>query len=1182
MSHTALFDDPLVGMRFLRDMPRFAVYEGRWGVDGPCCVAKVGHDPAQRAVIGARFRDEARVLRLLESVPGVPKVLRLDSAAAMLVNTRAAGERLTDLPPAWLRELPNTLRWGIALASVLGDVHAAHVFHGDLRPEHVFVDRETERVTPVNFGDAVAQSHIDLDFMHPAMLGRTLSFSAPEQTGRMGRAVDYRADLYSLGALLYWALTGRPPVVEDEPLAALHALLTRAPVAPGALNPAVPPALSAILLRLLAKNPQQRYQSAHGVQFDLRHALAAVDGRGDGAAFVIGAADHRIQPAQPSRLFGREDDLACLASALDARAGRRGVVLVHGYSGAGKTSLVRGLYPLLSERGGIFAGGRYDEYQRLTPYGGLAQALSDLAEYWLAEPSGELERLRSQLHEALGSNAVALARLAPAFARVLWPVQALSSDSDPPLANMQRRLQRTLAALFDVIRARGVPVVLFIDNLQWADAGSLDLFESAALDAQRTLLLVGAYRSNEVDAAHPLAAVLARIRAAGVELFEVLTGNLGAQATHAVVTDVLAGTPSEQHTALAPLAHALHRRTEGNPFFVLQYLRRLCDTGQLRNVAGRWQWDDAALDALPGSDNLVSGLVQEMQRLPEQVRHLAGGCACLGGAIDAELLAAAIHETTERVDAWLLPLLQRDMLLATGPTDVVDHDGVTVQARGGARRLRFCHDRMQQAAYALLGTSDRERWHLDIARALRDGPSQPGGAATRRFTMASHFERALTQIQAPVEVEQVFELLLASAVDAAASASFDTALRFAHGAESLCLRVPQGAARQLGVALLKHRALCSLSRHEESDAAFSVVLQLARGNSLAIAGAVRDQASALALRLRWREACELALQHLVVLGIEVPADDRWDEALDTEVDALYVALDRRGADVFERLAPLRDARVGAASMLLAGITITAVRWQPVVSRWAVQRSLRIGLEHGHSAALPTQLAAIGMVLDPLRGDRATGFALAQSARPLQALYPDPAVMARFRIMGAVISQYWFEPLEQVLTVLRDEERTMEEVGDAENLIQCRLAALTLVLECGARLDSSLAEADAALAISARLRDRFGPTALVAQRQFARCLAGLTLAPGSFDERGASEQEVLASFDGNPRARGRFCTYRALGAALFGDWPGALQYSSDALAAFGKYLLGYHDLLLLWVHAAALAQARRVAPAAQRA
>jgi signal transduction histidine kinase/CheY-like chemotaxis protein len=1174
----------MTGAVLLRQTPRFIVHEGVWSESGQPCVQKVAREPAHAAMDRASLRAEARILTLLQQVAGVPKLLQLDLAGVALTDTRLPGDELASVAPAVLRDLQRSVRLGIALAGILRDVHAARVVHGDLSPATVVLDVASGRAGIINFGDAIAQSHIDVDFLHPAMLGRALPFSAPEQTGRMGRAVDYRADLYSLGAVLYWALTGRPPLVEAEPLAMLHALLTREPAAPQTFNAGVPASLSMVVMKLLAKNPQQRYQSAHGLQIDLQHCLAVLEGRADDSRFAVAAFDHRIKPAQPSRLFGRERELGLLTQVLDATDDRCRVVLVHGYSGAGKTALVRGLYPMLNRRNGIFAGGRYDEYQRLTPFSGLAAALSDLAEYWLSEPPEVLDPLRLRLLAALGSNARALVRLAPAFAQMLWPARPMLDDADAEPTQMLPRMQQALAAVFQMIRLRNTPLVLFIDNLQWADAGSLELFESAALhESTAPVLLVGAYRSNEVHAAHALDAVLAHIRSSGTQVLDVVADNLDGEAVNDLVSDVLIGErvaatadPQRHQTALAPLSQALHRRTEGNPFFVLQYLRRLFDAGDLWPHDGQWHWNEEAVQALPGSENLVAGLLHELEHLPPEVRSLAGGCACLGGAIDVDILAAVLGEAPERVDAWLLPLLQRDMLLSTRPADVVDADGVTIAARGGQRRLRFCHDRMQQAAYALLGEAERAHWHLGIARVLRLWKAQPRSLANHRYAVANHFVSALGAVVEPDEQATVFALLMDAAADAIASAAFDTALRFVQGADALRARSATAeAATAFAVELMRHRALCGLARHDAVDASFAELTRLAAGDSLQIGEAVEHQVAALTSRMLWREACELVLQHVERLGVDVPAPAQWQAALDAETEALYASIRETGIGLFDRLPELADPRLCMAARLIAVAMAPSSYWNVTLSSWCIVRGVRIGQQHGRYAHLPSALSTACRVLDPLHGDRATGYALAQAGLRMRRHYPDPWRSARCQLTTALNTTYCFEPLENMLLQARQGLRVIIEAGDGPFIAIGNVGVLIGIIESGAHLNLVFDELAAAEASSKRAKESYGPSVYLACRQFVRCMAGLTSAPGSFDDDDFQEATHLPAMGANFRATSRFAVYRALGAALFGDWPQALRQARKALELQGRMLFNYANAVLLpWVHGLALAQALR--------
>ncbi|MET0210843.1 MAG: AAA family ATPase, partial [Burkholderiaceae bacterium] len=644
------------------------VYASEWAATHEACVIKVLVKEARDADTLARLRSEAQVLKLLEelSVAHIPRVLELDARGGVLIETRMPGVKLSALPPELLRDVPRAIQFALDLLAILAPIHTARVFHGDLHPANILYDASDDGVALVDFGKAVAQSHVEATTDAGGFAGQALPFGAPEQTGRIGRVIDYRTDFYALGAVLYWALTGRAPFVESDPLALLHALLTRTPEPLRSFNNEIDASLVAVVDKLLAKNCDERYQSAHGLDIDLQHCLAIALGAEDGASFVVGHADHRSMPAQPSRLVGRGAERDALVAALQARDGRARVAMVHGYSGAGKSALVHALYPWLNDGNGIVAAGKFEQFQRSVPFGGLAAALSQLAQAWRAEAPAEVAKLRLTLRERLASNADLLARMVPGFGALLADASVARSVDDeapePDLANVLARMQQALAVVLSLARERGRPLLLFVDDLQWADANSMALLQGIALDQSRAgLLLIGAYRDNEIEAGHPLELLLEDLRRGGVEIVDVAIAGLLESDVRELVADVL----DDEAAEVDDLARTLHHKTAGNAFFVLQYLRQLFDAGHLMRAGSSWLARPDALAALPSSENLVAGLVEELKRLPPATRRLAAGCACIGRTPDAELLAEVERQPIEQIDAALLRLLRREMLLLT-------------------------------------------------------------------------------------------------------------------------------------------------------------------------------------------------------------------------------------------------------------------------------------------------------------------------------------------------------------------------------------------------------------------------------------------------------------------------------------------------------------------------------------
>jgi PAS domain S-box-containing protein len=1172
----AIADPRLVEARLIGRTAHLLVFTGLWGDPAVPCVTKTAADPVD-AVARAQLRAQAQVLSLLQGVAGVPRLLHCDPGAGVLVQERAEGLLLSEALASLPRDVARWAGVGLSLAGILDAVHRAGVLHGDLHPDNVVLDPSSGRVTLIDFGSAVVQGHIEAGFCHAAQLGRALPFGAPELTGRMARAADFRADHYALGAVLYALLCARPPFVEGDPLALLHGLLTRMPPAPRVLSRDVPACLSAVVMKLLAKQPEQRYQSEHGLLADLRHCVEVAQGeRPDDEDFVPGRDDRRSRPAQPSRLFGREAELAALHAALRADAGRPRVAVVHGESGAGKTALVGAALAGTQASNAVFAIAAFPQFRRDLPYEALAGLLTELAEYWLSEPPPSLAALREALRGAVGTNAALLAQVAPGFA----PLLPGDAPGEGPAAGapwawagaeLHGRLRQALGAAIGVLRRYAGVLVLFVDDLQWADAHTLGLLEHLALEqSDGEMLLVLAYRDDEVDALHPLHGMLARVREAGTRLIDIALGPLSAASVEALVADVLEAEPD----AVDELAAVLRRKTAGNAFFVLRHLQQLFDDGGLRRDAAGWHWDAAALQALPEREKLVAGLLERLRLLPDEVQRVATVCACLGNPIDPELLAAVLDIAPERVDALLLPLLRHEMLLADPP-------GGSASAVSG-QRMRFCHDRVQQAAHELLQPAERSLCHLHIARALAQRQAEGGATASANFALAEHYLAALQAIVDAADRAQGLWQLLAAARAALDRGAFAHALRFVDGAAALGAQDDAQAPQRLELALLRHGVLFGLAQYDACDEAYAGLLRLPQAEPERIAEAIAHQCVALSNRGRHEEAVQLSLEVSRTLGIPHPGEDEWDAALRGEVDALYAALGARGPGLFDDLEPLADHRIETAAFMLVASLAAAAYWRPVISHWSKMRLLRLAIERGRFPALPEVLVLATITLIHLRDDPATGYVLAQAGVRLGVHYPSARLRARSNFCLSSVNTHWFEPLERSVEQARLAYRWAVEAGDTECASMAQFMSLLTLIDTAADLDEVLHEVTLALQVAHRVGDRGSADGIVVLRRFVRCLLGATPSPGRWDDADDADADADAEAEAepgrrlaaNPITRALTSVYQTYAAAVFGDWAGALQLcragAPDAPVLAGTYAFA----LGRWLHAVALGQALR--------
>ncbi len=535
-----------------------------------------------------RARHETAMLERLRGVAGVAQLAGAPPDPGSVLLADAGEVSLAEVA----KPLPAEELAGVAagLARAVAGMHARGVMHRDITPAHVVLSRERVPCL-VDFALALPAADIRPGFVPYAEIAGTLAYLAPESTGRTGRPVDARADLYALGAVLYELATGAPPFGTGDPLRLTHDHLARVPVPPDRVNPQIPAALSAVIMHLLEKEPDHRYQTAGGVVFDLERLRDA--GGGPGAAVVgVGERDVPLWLAPPSRLAGRDDQVAALRGALEqALAGRCRGVLVGGAPGVGKTVLADELRPVVTGAGGWFVAGKFDAYRRDLEFDGVQQALRALGRLLLAEPEEELASDRARILAALGPNAGLVAAVNPEFAALL----AVEPDPGDPLTAQARLPQATVDGV-RAVASRDRPVVVFVDDLQWAGRtplGFVDLVLSG--EPAAGLLLVAAYRDSEMDAAPVLAGLVSRWRdQAGVRHLRL--GNLPESGSVVMVAEMLR---TDRATA-AGLATLIGPHTSGNPYETVELLNALHRDGVLTATGGGWRWEAAPVRAALG------------------------------------------------------------------------------------------------------------------------------------------------------------------------------------------------------------------------------------------------------------------------------------------------------------------------------------------------------------------------------------------------------------------------------------------------------------------------------------------------------------------------------------------------------------------------------------------------------
>ena len=1047
-----------------------------------------------------RLRHERAMLERLRDVAGVTQ-LEAPRYPGSIVLADVGGTSLAGLA----KPLPADVLIGLAvgLAQAVAGMHRRGVMHRDISPANIVISGDGVPCL-VDFALATSFGEIRPEFTHHTQIVGTLAYLAPEQTGRTGRSVDQRADLYALGATLYELATGEPPFGTEDPLRLAHDHLARVAAPPAKVNPAVPGPLSEIILHLLEKEPDHRYQTAEGVVHDLER-VREVQVRPAAASVRIGEHDVPLR-LLPPRLVSRDDELATLQAAFeDAQEGRCRAVLVGGTPGVGKTTLVDELRPLVAGRGGWFVAGKFDQYRRDLEFNGVQQAFRALGRLLLAEPEAELTEVRARILAALGPNAGLLTAVVPEFAALL----AVPPDPGDPLT-AQNRAQRMGVQALRAVASRKHPAVLFLDDLQWAGPTPLGFVDMLlGEEPVEGLLLVGAYRDEDVDAAHPLAASLSRWRdQAGARHLRL--ENLPVPSLVTMVAEMLHAAPA----AAASLAEVIGPHTSGNPYETVELLNALRRDGVLTATVARWRWDTAAVRAHLGRSKVGELLAARIETVPPRSRQLVEAMACLGGRAELSLLQTATGAPATEVQPMLAPALA---------------EGLLVMEPGAHEAVRFRHDRIREAILRELDPGRRCTLQLATARRLAGVPELYAVAAEQYLPVVDAIDNA-------GERRRVVGLLRRAAEQATLTG--DHALVNALLAAALRLIDPSETATLIAVHSGRHAALYGLGSLDEADEEYCTIEGLC-STALDRAAATAVQVSSLTHRNRFADAIGLGIDLLRELGITVPVADRLAAELDHQFDRLYRWLNRTDAADDQTRPDLTEPTLLATTRLIDAVQPAAyfAGGHGTVA-WLSLEALRIWLEHGPGPTLigPASAAAVATVA--LRGDHAAGYQAVRRVLALGELRAYEPGTSEARRRFALLS-CWFEPIENGVQAAGRAREGLIAGGDLANAGYTYHPTVHYLLDCAPSLDVLVAEMEAGLAFVRRTGNEQTGQWLDSYQWLAGVLRGESVAT-------TGKAVFTDRYANNPMALFHAHLSHALVAAVFGDPVGLTQHTAAAM------------------------------------
>ncbi len=1114
----------------------------------------------------SRLKTECKVLERLNGVQGCPQLIRFDQVEKALVIEDFGGISLDQANILGSPSMDSFLSLAHQLARIIASIHQKGVIHNDINPSNIIIRHQDMQAQVIDYDLATTFLEERPEFESANLSLGTPAYLAPEQTGRMNRPVDSRADLYSLGATLYALATGVQPFEENNLLGFIHAHLTRVPVPPSERASWLHPRVSDLIMTLLAKEPDDRYQNAMSLAHDLQLFRHALDQRKSFDQIILKERDLPLSLRPPRRLYGRDRELAILTSTFEnvTRGGVEGL-FVAGYSGVGKTSLFHEMYRDVTLGNGLFVSGKFEQFQRDRPFLAPTQGLRQLCQLLLAEPDSSIDALRGRILADVTTPS-ALFDLVPELEILLGP-----QDPAPPLEPIetQVRLHGVLLALLRCIASPERPIVLFFDDLQWADIPSLK-FLAALLNEPNVhgLMIAGAYRDNEVDSAHPLMRILRNPMASG-QLPTILTlSNLTQEDLSALLADML-HMPAR---ALQELASALYAKTAGNPYFAVEFIRALHQERLLKPdpEQGVWIWDDIDILMRQTTVNVVDFLVARLTDLPPATTEALVAAAYLGTECELATLALALDGTADALVARLTPALERGILFT--PSSLAFHLA-EMQVK-----LRFCHDRMQQATARLYDEKKGACLHLAMARRF----TRADADSANQFRAAEHYAAAMPLLVDADEREIARSSFLKAALQARKSGSFVAAERFLRlGIELLpqdAWQIDNDAAFELHAEL--HMALYCQSRYDDADAVYTL-LSAHAVSPLQLVFPAGVQIMSQSNRTHYNEAVSLACTLIERLGMDVPSDDLM-RSLEHELDIFYEYAASGRLNVIPSKKEQENPNLDGIARLINRVIPAAFFIQPLLSLWMSVRSCRMMIENGYRYYLVYPMSCAILATLALRGDSATGFHAAEVALAKGRSLGMGTETARIQHVWGLFINHWRNPLEGNIAYAHEAFDGLLSGGELEFACYTFFSSQAAILDTCASIAELRQETETARAFADKVGNQHGGQAFVAYQRLVAALEGNTSRPGSFDDDNFNEQEHLLAVKANPMALCYYHIYRALGAYLFND-EAALILHAEAAATLSPYITSFYPTVPAnLLHSLALCQQARMANDDERA
>ncbi|MCP4137088.1 MAG: AAA family ATPase [bacterium] len=1079
----------------------------------------------------ARFKQEYEKIRALE-MPGVLKTLSVTEKD----DTITIEEE--EFPGAALKEFIGRTEPSVSffletaekLSEIIGELHKNSITHRDIRPQNILINISSGEIKLTGFGARYEITHENEGIYSQMMCREILPYISPEQTGRMNRVIDYRTDLYSLGITLYEFVTGKLPYTSDDPLELIHSHIARKPVPPIEYNTAMPEMVSNIILKLLSKTAEDRYQNGYGVMADIQKCREQQQKTGSVELFEPGEKDISPRFSLPQKIFGREKEIEMLIAAFDrVGAGSRELMLISGAPGIGKSALVREVHKPIVAKRGYFISGKYEQFGQDKPYSSIIRAFQGLVRQLLTESRERIEAWKEWLKEALGPNGRVITDV------IHEMVLIIGFQPDVPELGAEEthnRFNYVFKKFVGVFAREEHPLVLFLDDLQWADFASLKLIENIITDPGiEYLFVIGAYRDNEVPGSHPLVKTVEsieqdKIRVSRIELPPLPVCDV----KHFISGFLMAG---DERTA--PLAELVHKKTNGNPFFVNQFMKNLYDNHLLEiDPARGWQWDMDRINRVEMTDNVVEFMAKKITQLAAATQEVLKTAACIGNRFDLETLSAVEEKTIDAVLANLTVAVDEGLV------------GIT------ENKYVFLHDRILEGVYSLVPEEKRNKLHLKIGRYLRE--KTPEEELTDRiFDIVNQLNFGIDLLESPEEKEALARLNLIAGKKAKRSIAYTQGYEYLK--TGITLEGEKLWERDYPLALSLHEEAAEAAYLSTKNTQMEYHLEEVLKNSKTLLDKIKVyeiKIQACYSRYDLKEAIKIALPLLRSLGINLPENPG---KIYTVIEILRIKFFIWSKDAKDRVntKEMEDQRTLAAIRIMARTISAVYNYSSELLPFFVLKVIQISSKYGNAPYSGFFYGAFGLVVSGLLGEYEKGYQFGEAA--IQLSKRSKATEGRTIYIVNSFLRHWVAHFRGATDPMLEAYRKGLLYGDLEYACHALFNYLFIYYIAGINLDVAEKEMAVYYDIMVKLKQK---QSILILEIYYRSVLNLKIEKkhaSAFNAEEYDEQAKLLYFQeiNDKSAICQFYSIQLLNCYLFRDYTGALEYSIKAKEYLGNIL-----------------------------